>query len=296
MIAVWSDIHINTLCGQNAAFPSVKPNGPHLQNTDLFLKQRLTVNAAAVPVRTVTMLAGMSVGSGRASHVWCVVVTEAMHWREQIKQCLYWLLIQQHVSTGTQIRSHVWRPCPSICSVRTTLWACPSLIVTNPVANRGTPYTWWYIAASLSSCHWYLRTINAMGSRWHFKLNTLNFLQALLIKQEVWPEVFTVSALSQLYVTFTGQLGPFCALKVVLFSNVVENEVVFFILVTPEPGGSAVWGGSLLGLRVQFPPAWVFQVEVYVTGRSLVQRIPTSECVCHSVWSGATITLCTYSE
>jgi len=110
IIAVHSQIHtkhIKTLCGRNPSFPTVKASGAHLKDTDLFLKQRLIINAAAARVRTVTMLAGMSVASGRTSHVWCVVVTEAMQWREQIKQCFYWLLIQQHVSTGTQICSHV---------------------------------------------------------------------------------------------------------------------------------------------------------------------------------------------
>ena len=86
IIAVYSEIHtkhINKLCGQNAAFPTLKANGAILKNTDFFfLKQRLIVNAAVVPVRTVTMLTGMIVGSGRTSHVWFVVVTEAMQWCE----------------------------------------------------------------------------------------------------------------------------------------------------------------------------------------------------------------------
>jgi len=37
-----------------------------------------------------------------------------------------------------------------------------------------------------------------------------------------------------------AELGPFSALKVVLFSNVVERKEVFLILVTAEPGGRAV--------------------------------------------------------
>jgi hypothetical protein len=43
------------------------------------------------------------------------------------------------------------------------------------------------------------------------KLNTLNLLQAFIIKQEVRLEVFTVSALNHLYITFTGRTWPvFC--------------------------------------------------------------------------------------
>jgi hypothetical protein len=37
------------------------------------------------------------------------------------------------------------------------------------------------------------------------------------------------------------------------------------------------------------------EVEFSASGRSLVQRSPI-ECVCHWVWSGATVTLYTYSE
>jgi len=151
----------------------------------------------------------VSVGSGRTSHVWCSFVTGAIQWREQIKQCLYWLLIPQHVPTGTQICSHVRRLCSyNLQCHKYILWACLSQIVTNPVANWGTLCTWRYIAASPSSCHLQLRTINALGRRWHFKLNTLNFLQALFIKQEVLPEVFTLSLLSQLYIRFIGRTWP----------------------------------------------------------------------------------------
>jgi hypothetical protein len=91
---------------QNAAFPSVKGNGTHLTTTDLFLL-RLTLNAAAIPVRSATMLARNSVGPGLTAHVRCVVITEAIQWCEQIQHCLNWLPIQQHVSTGTQIYTHV---------------------------------------------------------------------------------------------------------------------------------------------------------------------------------------------
>ena len=93
-----------------------------------FVEHRLIVNAAFVPARTVTMLDGMSLKSGRTSHVWRLFVTEAMQWCEQIKQCLYWLLIQQHVSTGTQIYA-VMLDClvPTFCNVRTTL--CGSALV-----------------------------------------------------------------------------------------------------------------------------------------------------------------------
>jgi hypothetical protein len=168
IIAVCSQIHtkhINTLCGQNAAFSTVKANSAYLKNTDLFLKQRLIMNVAAVPVRTVTILAGMSVGSGRTSHVCCVVITKAMQWCEQIKQ--YWLLIRQHVSTGTQI--YAVRPYSLHCQ-KYILWACLSQNVTNAVANRDTLCTRRCIAASTTSCHLYLRTINAPVRHWHFEL------------------------------------------------------------------------------------------------------------------------------
>jgi len=124
IIAVCSQIHtkhINALCGQNAAFPTLKANGAYLKNTYFFLKRRLMLNAVVVPVRTDTMLAGMNVRSGRTLHVWCVFVTEATQWCEQIKHCLYWLLIQQHVSTGTQIYTVMFDgDVPTVCNVRTT--------------------------------------------------------------------------------------------------------------------------------------------------------------------------------
>jgi hypothetical protein len=63
-----------------------------------------------------------------------------------------------------------------------------------------------------------------------------------------------------------------------------------------DPSGHAVT--RLLGLRLISLGAWNVVChtgrEISATGRSIVQKIPTEcvcVCVCHSMWSGASITL-----
>jgi hypothetical protein len=92
-------------------------------------------------------------------------------------------------------------------------------------------------------------------------------------------------------------------------ANELVRKIVYFLILRQSllfqrglRAGFAVV--SLLELRVPIPPvAWLFVFcwccvlsgKVPATDQSPLHRSPT-ECVCHWLWSGATITFYTYNE